>query len=169
MSREQEAQEVLTHLNNKAKRNFKISTKATSGLIKARLKDYQLQGLLYVIDDKCTQWIGDPKMEKYLTPNTLFAKKNFDKYIIEVEYLSEDPNLSPQQQQHRAYLKTPKWASIRDKVVRRSNGTCEGCGDYLNNRGHVHHTTYDNLGDEFLFQLRYLCENCHSRLHKEAK
>jgi 5-methylcytosine-specific restriction endonuclease McrA len=41
---------------------------------------------------------------------------------------------------------------------------CEGCGD--EKAQEVHHKTYKNVGDEFLFELVALCNTCHDRYHK---
>ncbi len=63
------------------------------------------------------------------------------------------------------YLNTPKWAAIRSRVLMRENGICQGCE--ISPAVHVHHTTYDNVGDELLFQLVALCVSCHSKLHPD--
>ena len=65
------------------------------------------------------------------------------------------------------YLKSDKWREKRQKVLHRAQGICEGCRDADSTE--VHHLTYDNVGDEFLFQLVALCHKCHTRLHKEQK
>lgn len=61
------------------------------------------------------------------------------------------------------YYHSEAWREKREKVKRRANRICEGC---LEKRAvHVHHLTYDNFGDELLFQLVALCTSCHSKLH----
>lgn len=64
---------------------------------------------------------------------------------------------------YNAYLQTPEWKAKRETVLRRGNGVCEGCGRTM--AEHVHHRTYENLGDEFLFELVALCRNCHQKIH----
>jgi 5-methylcytosine-specific restriction endonuclease McrA len=60
------------------------------------------------------------------------------------------------------YLKTPKWAGKRAKVLARSGGLCESC---LENRAtEVHHLTYAHVFDEPAFDLRAVCSYCHDRL-----
>ena len=67
---------------------------------------------------------------------------------------------------YRAYLLSPEWAEKRGLVMDRCSHTCEGCGK--RRAVHVHHKTYDHLGDEFLFELIGLCEECHERIHRKA-
>lgn len=64
---------------------------------------------------------------------------------------------------YNAYLQTQEWRTKREAVLRRGNGVCEGCGRSM--AEHVHHRTYENLGDEFLFELVALCRNCHQKIH----
>lgn len=64
------------------------------------------------------------------------------------------------------YLRSPAWASKRERVMQRAGGVCEGC------RGRpateVHHLTYEHVTQEFLFELVAICGDCHARLHCEA-
>jgi 5-methylcytosine-specific restriction endonuclease McrA len=62
------------------------------------------------------------------------------------------------------YLSSPEWYEKRGQVLRRANFICEGCG--INRATQVHHTTYRNIGNEFLFQLVALCRDCHERYHE---
>lgn len=66
---------------------------------------------------------------------------------------------------YQAYIQSPGWKARREKVMKRCRGMCEGCGD--NRAVHVHHHSYRHFGNEFLFELLGLCQNCHDRLHKE--
>ena len=65
------------------------------------------------------------------------------------------------------YLKSDQWKAKRAKVLRRSNGICEGCGE--ERPTHVHHETYERVGNEMLFDLRAVCESCHKIIHAETK
>jgi hypothetical protein len=65
--------------------------------------------------------------------------------------------------QYRAYLRSPKWRSIRARVIERSGGLCEGCRE--SDATEVHHLTYKHIGDELLFELVALCDGCHERAH----
>lgn len=66
---------------------------------------------------------------------------------------------------YNEYLKTQAWQDKRNAVLKRDNYICQGC---LKNKAiHVHHTTYDNIYDELLFQLISLCIDCHSKLYPD--
>lgn len=58
---------------------------------------------------------------------------------------------------------SPKWQNIRQKVLERDNGKCQGC--LINKATQVHHLTYKNVCNEFMFELISICEICHNRYH----
>ena len=64
---------------------------------------------------------------------------------------------------YRAYLQTPEWRARARLVMERAGGFCEGCRKRRADA--VHHTTYRNIGNEFLFELLALCHACHARWH----
>lgn len=66
---------------------------------------------------------------------------------------------------YQRYLQSVEWKAKRELVIKRCGGVCEGCG--LQPVTEVHHSTYRHFGDEFLFELRGLCQGCHDRLHNE--
>ncbi len=63
------------------------------------------------------------------------------------------------------YLASPEWVKKRKKVLKRSQGICEGCGE--KEAAEVHHISYENVGNEFLFELVAICSECHDRIHPE--
>jgi len=63
------------------------------------------------------------------------------------------------------YLATAKWANKRGLVLKRAKNVCEGCAESAAEE--VHHLSYANVGNEFLFELVALCHACHERLHAE--
>ncbi len=64
---------------------------------------------------------------------------------------------------YEEYMHSPEWAKKRQKVLRRCEYVCEGCGDKP--AVQVHHLTYKHFGDEFLWELRGVCLDCHERYH----
>lgn len=75
--------EIVDYLNKKTGKNFRSSTPKTQKLIKARWNEgYRLEDFFQVIDTKCSQWLKDTKMNKYLQPETLFGTK-FEGYLNE--------------------------------------------------------------------------------------
>ena len=73
--------------------------------------------------------------------------------------------LRQRRERYRAYLKTPKWAAIRAAVLRRAGNVCEGCA--MRPAVQAHHLTYEHIGDEFLWELRAVCRECHERFHAD--
>lgn len=63
---------------------------------------------------------------------------------------------------YEVYLATPVWKARRAKVMARAGGLCEACADAPATE--VHHTTYQHLGNEPLWELRAVCEPCHERI-----
>ena len=73
--------DIVEYLNSKVGSAFKSTTKATQKVIKARLAEgFTVDDFMTVIDKKCAEWMGDPKMEQYLRPETLFGTK-FEGYL----------------------------------------------------------------------------------------
>jgi hypothetical protein len=63
------------------------------------------------------------------------------------------------------YLRSEAWKARAALVRQRSGGMCEGCG--TRRATQVHHLTYKHVGDEFLWELRAICNECHDRIHEE--
>lgn len=73
--------EIIEYLNIKTGSKFKPTTKPYIQAIRSRLKEgYTVNDFKTVIDKKCREWKGT-KLEKYLTPKTLFAPSHFDTYL----------------------------------------------------------------------------------------
>ena len=72
--------EVISYLNLKAKKNFKVNTTSHQKFIKARLKEgYVLEDFKKVVDIMVAKWKGT-EYEQYLQPQTLFGNK-MDNYL----------------------------------------------------------------------------------------
>lgn len=72
--------EVISYLNLKAKKNFKVDTASHQKFIKARLKEgYVLEDFKKVVDVMVAKWKGTD-YEQYLQPQTLFGNK-MDNYL----------------------------------------------------------------------------------------
>ena len=68
---------------------------------------------------------------------------------------------------HAEYLLSDKWRYLRNQALKRDNNTCQG---RLNKQAtDVHHMTYDNWGDELIFQLVSVCRDCHDKVHKDKR
>ena len=72
--------EVISYLNLKAKKNFKVDTASHQKFIKARLKEgFVLEDFKKVVDIMVAKWKGT-EYEQYLQPKTLFGNK-MDNYL----------------------------------------------------------------------------------------
>ena len=72
--------EIISYLNLKAKKKFKVDTASHQKFIKARLKEgYVLEDFKKVVDIMVAKWKGT-EYEQYLQPQTLFGNK-MDNYL----------------------------------------------------------------------------------------
>ena len=64
---------------------------------------------------------------------------------------------------YERYLKTKKWKNLAKRVRQRANNRCQHC----NTTGllHVHHKTYERVGNERITDLIALCPACHEIEH----
>ena len=74
---------IVGYLNEKAGTDYKPTTKKTQDCIRARLAEsFTEEQFKVVIDRKVQDWLNDPKMSKFLRPETLFGPK-FEGYLNE--------------------------------------------------------------------------------------
>lgn len=73
---------IVAYLNAKAGTNYRTNgARKTKSLIGARLAEgFTEDDFRTVIDHKCGEWLGDPKMRGFLRPETLFGSK-FESYL----------------------------------------------------------------------------------------
>ena len=65
--------------------------------------------------------------------------------------------------EYEKYIHSPEWKERRDRVMKRCGYLCECC--LLRKAAHVHHTTYANIRNEMLWELRGVCIKCHEWIH----
>ena len=84
--------------------------------------------------------------------------KNMD--TKKVKKLLEEKQLSYDQ-----YLLTLHWKKVRLLAIKKADEKCQLCNNNLSL--HVHHRTYEHLGDEqrHLKDLTVLCRDCHQKFH----
>jgi len=83
-----EIAEIIDYLNLKSGKRFKYESNVATKHINARIKEgFTIDDFKYVIDTKCTKWIGS-NMEDYLRPETLFSTK-FQSYLNERPTISK--------------------------------------------------------------------------------
>ena len=75
-----QAREILNFLNAKTGRHYQV-VDANIKIIAARLKEGATpDDCRAVIANRCRKWRGDPMMDEYLRPKTLFSATNFAQY-----------------------------------------------------------------------------------------
>jgi uncharacterized phage protein (TIGR02220 family) len=75
-----DALQVLSFLNEKTGRNYEPGDPNIKPIL-ARLREgATVDDLRAVVAKKCREWAGDPKMDIYLRPKTLFNATNFAQY-----------------------------------------------------------------------------------------
>jgi hypothetical protein len=72
------------------------------------------------------------------------------------------------------YLFSPHWRQFRESVLkaqreRLGRNICERCSKGANEKAasdlHVHHLTYEHLGEERMEDIEILCASCHDKIH----
>ena len=71
----------------------------------------------------------------------------------------------PLRMTYAEYIASSAWDTRRRQRLEKDAHRCQGCGseDGL----HVHHRTYDRLGNELPRDLITVCEVCHGFIHRE--
>lgn len=83
----------------------------------------------------------------------------------ELEKQIQEARKSEWHERRSEYQNSPEWHAKRRAVIKRCGNLCEGCRAAPVD--HIHHLSYENFGDELLFQLVGLCFNCHARCHPD--
>ena len=74
--------QIVERLNERTGCAYRPTTAETVKAVSGRLSEgYTVDDFFSVIDSKSSEWGGDPKMRKYLTPQTLFRQSNFERYV----------------------------------------------------------------------------------------
>lgn len=77
--------EIVAYLNEMTGSHYKPGTRKTQDLIKARMNEgFTVDDFKVVIYKKTKEWKNDPKMVKFLRPETLFGNK-FEGYLNQKE------------------------------------------------------------------------------------
>ncbi len=79
--------------------------------------------------------------------------------LAKLDQAQIDFELTQMKPTYDEYMKSTAWYEKRDLVLKRVGGICEGCG--LRAATQVHHHHYENFGDEFLWDLAAVCNQCH--------
>jgi uncharacterized phage protein (TIGR02220 family) len=83
-SNNQAITEIINHLNTTTNSKFLPNTSQTTKLLNKIIPKYPIEQIKQAISLKAEQWLDNPKMNKYLRPQTLFAEANIEAYINEL-------------------------------------------------------------------------------------
>lgn len=99
---------------------------------------------------------------------------SWDEELSDRYWLSEDQQklsearqqaVDERRQDYQEWLaSSPEWRAIRMRVLQRANYRCEAC--LVAPAQHVHHETYAFGRCPPAWELRAICADCHSRLHR---
>ena len=74
-------EQAVAHLNAKTGSQYRPNARKTARLVAARVNEgFTAEDFAAVIDCKAAEWSKDPKMAKFLRPETLFSEK-FEGYL----------------------------------------------------------------------------------------
>lgn len=97
--------EVVQALNDTVGTHYRPNSKATMRHILARLREgFSVDDCKEVIRKKADEWGGDPKMSKYLRPETLFGSK-FESYLNAPEDPKKKADAEARKRLHEKYAK----------------------------------------------------------------
>jgi hypothetical protein len=117
-----------------------------------------------------TEHIALPLLSKDVQNATQTARRekqmNFYAFIKKSKDEAIQKENDEFKERYHNYLKTKEWASRRIKVLKRDQFICQGC--LKNKATQVHHTTYQHIFNEPLFELVSVCDECHNKIHEIA-
>lgn len=91
-------------------------------------------------------------------------EKQIKENLFELELLEQKrAEKVKSSKEYEEYIKSKEWQETRQRIFKRDNFRCVKCGGSKNL--HVHHITYENLGEEKDADLVTLCEKCHNGTH----
>jgi hypothetical protein len=114
----------------------------------------QAMGTVYLFDE---EFYRDNQQRRKDYSDAFFKNRDDQREAARLEY----------REWYYEYLQSDKWRAKRAKVIKRCGDVCEGCGEKPVTQ--VHHLTYAHAGDELLFELVGLCDDCHELSHSSTK
>ena len=69
------------------------------------------------------------------------------------------------QKEYSKYLNSDSWKERRTVFRKAWGNKCVWCGS--EESLHLHHMSYENLGNEPLFDVILLCKGCHLKVHRK--
>lgn len=126
-----------------------------------------------VLDSGKQEYIKLNYVEAYLTDYRGYFKSDLQTLELYVDSRDLKTFLKVTDIIHTKYLKSLKWAQMKDYVRERDNYICAKCGANMSNdlyNLHTHHLNYERLGEENpATDLILLCSTCHHKEHSKEK
>lgn len=92
---------------------------------------------------------------------------NVEQVFRDLAHVAESLRVaSLRQLPYEEYLKSQHWQETRQRAIEAAAAVCGYCFR-RNIQLHVHHLTYERLGEERPDDLLVLCADCHERMHSE--
>lgn len=160
-----ERHEIKKRYPIKAKTERKASDRFDDELIEcARIIDAAL-------DSKESKYIKLDYAKAYLLSYCGYFEEDLEKLQMYVHTDDIKGFIDTTSVVHWKYLKSLKWAQMKDFVREKDNYICCQCGADMSNdlyHLHTHHLTYARLGNENPeSDLVLLCSKCHTEEHKK--
>jgi hypothetical protein len=142
-------------------------------IIDALLNDYSMQDL-----KQAFQMVEASDFLTGRSKNSTWRCPGFD-WVINIDHLVrilegyyDNPRknikiLKITPNNYNEYLQTPEWQNIRKEALQRAGYKCQLCSEIR--LLHIHHNTYENIGNENPKDLIVLCESCHAKFHNKDK
>lgn len=87
------AKKVIDYLNEHAGSKYRYSESSLKHIIARLNEGFTVDDCYDVIDKKCSEWLRDERMEKYLRPETLFGPK-FENYLNQKTAVNQGKDMS---------------------------------------------------------------------------
>uniref|UniRef100_A0A6M3J4V1 Putative HNH endonuclease n=2 Tax=viral metagenome TaxID=1070528 RepID=A0A6M3J4V1_9ZZZZ len=91
-----------------------------------------------------------------------------ERWQVQHRIQSEDAELEQRQwrERYEQHLGSPEWRRAVALVHKRAGGLCEGC--LQRPATQTHHLTYLHMGQELMWELVAICDECHRRISEKS-
>lgn len=161
---------IIDYYNKITNQKRRYSKNSRNPIIRILKEGFTLEDCQKVINIKYNEWKNDSLMNKYIRIETLFNRKNFEKYLNQ-EYRKDDLSIYQlKNMPYREYLQTNHWDKVKKVVRERAKNKCQLCGT-TKGQMNVHHNNYEHRGEELdhLEDVILLCRDCHSMYHNRNR
>jgi 5-methylcytosine-specific restriction endonuclease McrA len=127
---------------------------------------------------ECFEYVGGSQRHALATPDTpevdpasLVARDQYRERRWRRYRAEWDQGIREQDEEwwrrYDEYLSTDEWHQRRRLVLERDGGICQNCRAARATQ--AHHLSYRNVGNEFLWELVAVCDDCHVCCHPDKQ